>query len=278
MSVWQRGSSIPDPKILAAAASDDPGCGKVFDFADCRLKHLHQKERERRGRRNEYEPCAYCEKIMKALAEAKPPIIENKVEENPEMEKELCSCGYPLSVNGKCHRCIGRKGGRPRKTAATSSGKTVLGEASKTTTVDMPGVGTAPEPGKTFTGMKQVNEEYFPEDQPVKRPDKTTLPEFRHVCPGCGKAMLDPLLCLDCVKKRREQGACNHMIGLIKSLSSPDLVMVVFADQEIVHHRQNIYLAGFESMSFCPLCGKKLIIKEKINHVVSKTTFEVIEI
>lgn len=277
MSAWQRGNSIPDPKILAAAASDDPGCGKVFNFADCRLKHLHQRERERRGLRNEYEPCAYCEKIMKALTEAKPP-IENEIEEKPEMEKKLCSCGHPLSANGKCHRCIGRKGGRPRKTAATSSGKTVLGEASKTTTVDMPGVGTAPEPGKTFTGMKQVNEEYFPEDQPVKRPDKTTLPEFRHACPGCGKAMLDPLLCSDCVKKRREQGACNHMIGLIKSLNSPNLARAVFANQEIVHDQRSICSTGFEQMKFCPLCGKELRINAKTEVFTFKTAFEVIEL
>lgn len=267
MSVWQHGNKQPDPKILAAAASDDPGCGKVFNFADCRLKHLHQRERERRGLRNEYEPCAYCEKIMKALAEAKPP-AENPDKENIAMSEEpetkRCTCGKPLTKNGHCLSCKA-KGKNNRWKNHPKNQQT-----------DTPGVGACPDPQNSAKAEPPIPEEEVP----------GFPPQPRHTCPGCGVPMRDNVLCPKCFledrKRRKEEQEhqarqiqileCRHIIGISahpNTWHNPE----IFIDAKILHENQEKIGQIVRCFHYCPLCGKKMVLEQRTSMRAYVTQF-----
>lgn len=269
MSVWQHGNKIPDPAILAAAASDDPGCGKVFNFADCRLKHLHQKERERRGLRNEYEPCAYCEKIMKALAEAKPP-VETQNEENIAMSKEpktnYCEkCSKPLTKNGHCLSCLA-KGKNNRWKNHPKNQQT-----------DIPDVGTCPEPEVRAEVESPIPEETVP----------GFPPQPKHTCPGCGIPMWDSCLCVKCFledrKRQKEEQEyrarqtrmleCRHIIGISahpNTWHNPE----IFIDAKVLHEGREEIDQIVRCFHYCPLCGKKLVLEQRTSMRAYVTQFE----
>lgn len=48
---------------------NDFDCKQKFDLKKCTLKHLYNKKKAEMGLRKEYEPCAYCPKIIKYLSE-----------------------------------------------------------------------------------------------------------------------------------------------------------------------------------------------------------------
>jgi len=54
-------------KEIDAIESDDPVCGREFNRTMCLARHNAEKRKEREGKRLEYEPCAYCPKILKMI-------------------------------------------------------------------------------------------------------------------------------------------------------------------------------------------------------------------
>lgn len=268
MSVWQHGNKIPDPAILAEAASDDPVCGKPFNFSLCRMKHLHQKERERRGLRDQYEPCAYCPKIIKALAEAKPPAEESNQEnimaKEESQEKRCEKCGKPLTKNGHCLSCKA-KGKNNRWKNHPKNQQT-----------DIPGVGTCPEPGEGAEAKPPIPEEEVP----------GFPPQPRHTCPDCGVPVWDSCLCPKCFledrKRRKEQQEqqaqqarrleCRHIVGISahpNTWHNPE----IFIDAKILHEGREEIDQIVRCFHYCPLCGKKLVLEQRTSMRAHVTQF-----
>ncbi len=104
-----------NPMILAEAESDNAGCGKEFEKSICLLKHFHQKKLEEQGKRNAYEPCAYCPKILNYLAKDKGETeTMPKTAPKPEIKKprpgsrsECLECKKIklIAAGGLCHKC-----------------------------------------------------------------------------------------------------------------------------------------------------------------------------
>ena len=144
----------PDPRILAAAESDDPCCGKEFNPALCFTRHRVAKVKESRGK--EYGPCAYCPKFVTKSADNQPEIKTEEPtimttattatnRETTQKTERLCpnpGCGKKLSKNGFCFSCA-MKGKRHRANNPAASEATTK-PAPKS---DMPGVGEyCPQP------------------------------------------------------------------------------------------------------------------------------------
>lgn len=132
----RHGNNLPEihnnPKISdehrQAIESDDPGCGKEFNFSLCRLRHMAARLKEERGERHSYDHCCYCPRFVTKKADnaAEPP--EQKPEPAPvkrttpkkevkTMEKKPAkckSCGDAISSlraknSGTCKACYHRE-------------------------------------------------------------------------------------------------------------------------------------------------------------------------
>jgi dUTP pyrophosphatase len=66
-------------KEIDAIESDDPVCGRKFNRTMCLARHNAAKRKEREGKRLEYEPCAYCPKILKMIETEKESKMSEKV-------------------------------------------------------------------------------------------------------------------------------------------------------------------------------------------------------
>ncbi len=312
MSVWQHGNKQPDPKILAAAASDDPGCGKVFNFSLCRMKHLYQKERERRGLRDKYEPCAYCPKIIEALAKPmSPPPIQEEPEpmktEPEKVEKKRCGvCANWLTKNGYCHSCAATaraKKGNNRPTAKTgviaicieckdpakiaakglcwkcyndpeikNKYKSSRAAPGKTPAVESPKIPVSTPGVGECFNSAAEANPWPPAATEAKSPQDSPEEECR--CPSCGKPMPTNRRCPSCFLEKLQPQHCRHMIGLQKHHGPPGEMSQAFIGEAIFHDQPDPFEKELELFAFCPICGKKMNLQAATEPWGFRTTFK----
>jgi hypothetical protein len=131
------------PEQIALIESDDPGCGKEFTPRLCIMRRRAAKNKEAKGL--EYGPCAYCPAILKFLSVTKSaykpqeePMPEIK---NPAPVTGVCKeagCENPITKHSTTGRC---------KSCACSINAKLRGKKKPAKApVDVPGVGTCPEP------------------------------------------------------------------------------------------------------------------------------------